>query len=214
MTEKAVLRDLADLARPLDRDAMVAAPTEGCLSDDALEALLSGEPADEATVRCLGRHVPECPRCRTLLAVLLGERPLGDLDRAAAAVDRAVARRLAAMPLPERLRIRDRVVGLVLAWLPSPTVARPALAGAFADEDDTAGTELVVMEEDRPLTVRLSSPEGPAAGFEVVLLDAEGAEAFRARTDETGAFVFPGPAGAYSCQVAGYDGPLLREADS
>jgi hypothetical protein len=212
MNADSILRELAQMARPVSASAAMRPPGPGCLTAAQMRQLAGGGPTPEATLLCLTEHVPRCDRCWSLVCVVLGEDTAPDPE-ADGAIDRALRRQVARLPEAPAQAMERSLLTLVLQWLPGPDAAQPLMAGAFADEDETPPMRLLVEERDLPLRLRLTSPEGTPRFAELILSAEDGSGSLRLQADSAGIATFRGPAGAYLCRVEGYGGPLLRREE-
>ncbi len=75
MNADSILRELAQMARPVSASAAMQPPGPGCLTAAQMRQLAGGGPTPEATLLCLTEHVPHCDRCWSLVCVVLGRTP-------------------------------------------------------------------------------------------------------------------------------------------
>jgi len=211
MNADQILHKLAALALPVHPQAALQQPSDECLTDDEMTALVARENVASSTLDKLTGHAMECDRCWALVSLVIGEQPLGDLEAARAQVDRAIDKHLTRMPQPEKAALGETLIKLVMQWMPEPASAQPAIASAYRDTSTARPAAINITDQDLPVTLRFALPDGPGAQVTVILLDQQGEEAFRGETDDQGEVHFWGPAGSYTCRVEGYDGPLLQE---
>lgn len=208
-----LLGRLAERALPVDLQTIGREPGPDCLTDAQIDELVRGEGIKKATVQKLADHVLDCERCWALAQLLLRQPHASELSAAGEAIDNAIIQHLSQMPDHERASVADRMITVVLQWLPGPHQPQVVMQGVLADEAEAENITLEVREAEVPLVIRFVTPEGPPSDAQVVMFSQDGTEAFRGKTDADGQLAFSGPTGTYRCSIEGYDGPLLLEGE-